>query len=78
MVTNKNSSDPTVRIQFQIFLNHADTMVAEKMAFAFANSLHSKEKSLFKHLSVNLTSVKFTGISSERRKNQFKQLSIFL
>lgn len=64
IVPTINSNNPLIRIQFQIHLNHADVMIAEKMAHAFTSNLHRKEGH-HAHTSenwfINLTSVKFAG-----------------
>lgn len=53
---------PLVRIQLKIILNRSDIMVAEKMALIFMNNLqHKEEYRLLEDLTVNLSSIKFTG-----------------
>lgn len=64
IVPNTNSKNPLIRIQFQIHLNHADVMIAEKMAHAFTSDLHRKEghyDHTSENWSINLTTVKFAG-----------------
>lgn len=60
--TSSSLQKPVVRIQLKILLNRPDVMIAEKMALVFVNNLQQKEDSRFlEGLSVNLTSIKFTG-----------------
>ncbi|EFX88742.1 hypothetical protein DAPPUDRAFT_234097 [Daphnia pulex] len=64
VVPNISLKDPLIRIQFQIHLNHADVMVAEKMAHAFTSDLHRKEGHYghtSENWSINLTTVKFAA-----------------
>jgi hypothetical protein len=64
VVPNISLKNPLIRIQFQIHLNHADVMVAEKMAHAFTSDLHRKEGHYghtSENWSINLTTVKFAG-----------------
>ena len=67
IVPNTSSNNPLIRIQFQIHLNHADVMIAEKMAHAFTSNLHRKEEyqgHTSENWSINLTTVKFAGFVS--------------
>lgn len=62
--SNPEQSVSVIYIQFQIHLNHADVMVAEKMAHVFTSNLHQK---VDPHLSfpgnwaMNITAIKFAG-----------------
>ena len=67
IVPNTSSNNPLIRIQFQIHLNHADVMIAEKMAHAFTSNLHRKEGHqghTSENWSINLTTVQFAGFVS--------------
>lgn len=65
VVPNISLKNPLIRIQFQIHLNHADVMVAEKMAHAFTSDLQHRKEGHYAHTSenwsINLTTVKFAG-----------------
>ncbi len=57
-----NSQYPVIRIQFQIHLNHADVMIAEKMANVITKNLHRRENPyLIEDWAINLSAVKFAG-----------------
>uniref|UniRef100_A0A0P6EP99 Nfx1-type zinc finger-containing protein n=1 Tax=Daphnia magna TaxID=35525 RepID=A0A0P6EP99_9CRUS len=72
IVPNNTSQNPSIRIQFQIHLNHADVMIAEKMAHAFTTNLHRKEEhdgQEYDNWSLNLTTVKFAEFIATSVKN---------
>lgn len=60
--TPNSAQYPVIRIQFQIHLNHADVMIAEKMANVITKNLHRREDPyLIEDWAINLAAVKFAG-----------------
>lgn len=62
--THSERPSPVIYIQFKIHLNHADVMIAEKMAHVLASNLHPKEDhlDLFENWAINISTIKFAGL----------------
>lgn len=72
IVPDPNNERPTIYVQFKIHLNHADVMIAEKMAYVVSTNLH--KNNLSDDWAINLMAIKFAG--SFQKVKRFKRVGI--